>query len=130
MSVLKMVVRIILALMCFYGATNGQIVNSRQQVNLQRQQKQLNEQQEQLEKQLLSQVSTRIFNSIAFPLKQSFQATIFPFLSRDQQTQPPINHAILDSIFNVSLLASMTFRETKNSFWWGYKIICGIDAAR
>lgn len=67
MSDLKLLVRIILALMCFYGAVNGQI-NRRQQMNLQRQQNQLNEQQEQLEKQLLSQVTTRNFNSIAFLL--------------------------------------------------------------
>lgn len=57
MSDLKTLVRIIIALMCFYGAVNGQIVNRRQQLSLQRQQRQLEQQQEQLEKQLLSQVS-------------------------------------------------------------------------
>lgn len=61
MSDWKTLVRIIIALTCFYGAVNGQIVNRRQQVNLQRQQKQLNEQEEMLEKQLLFQVSMRNF---------------------------------------------------------------------
>lgn len=55
MSTVKTAVRIIIALMCFYGAVNGQILTRRQMV-LQRQQKQLDQQQEQLETQLLSQV--------------------------------------------------------------------------
>lgn len=56
MSNVKTAVRIIIALMLFCGAVNGQVLNRRQMVILQRQQKQLDQQQELLEKQLLSQV--------------------------------------------------------------------------
>lgn len=55
MSDVKTAVRIIIALMCFYGAVNGQILNRRQMI-LQRQQKQLDQQQDILESQFLTQV--------------------------------------------------------------------------
>lgn len=55
MSDVKTAVRIIIALMCFYGLVNGQILNRRQMI-LQRQQKQLDQQQETLESQFLTQV--------------------------------------------------------------------------
>lgn len=57
----KTVVRILVSMICFYGAINGQILNRRQQALLQRQQTKLDQQQETLEKQLLSQVSYWIF---------------------------------------------------------------------
>ena len=53
----KTVVRILVSMICFYSAINGQILNRRQQALLQRQQTKLDQQQEALEKQLLSQVS-------------------------------------------------------------------------
>lgn len=57
----KTVVRILVSIICLYGAINGQILNRRQQALLQRQQTKLDQQQETLEKQLLSQVSFWIF---------------------------------------------------------------------
>lgn len=57
MSEVKMLVRIVVSLMLFYGVVSGQVLSRRQQLQLQRQQKQVDQQQEMLEKQLLSQVT-------------------------------------------------------------------------
>lgn len=93
MSNVKTSVRIILALLCFYGAVHGQTLTRRQQMNLQRQQTQVDQQQELLEKQLLSQVS--ILNDMPSKVLLALIGSNYYRLSSHQPLESVLNRTQL-----------------------------------
>jgi ATP/ADP translocase len=114
MSDVKTLVRIVIALICLHDVVSGQTLTRRQQLMLQRQQKQVDQQQETLENQLLAQVrrsletlhSSRLLSAsilispiLSFNCLSQLTASTIP-----SQGSSPINHAVIDSIFNVSSL--------------------------